>query len=310
MVIERQLRPATTKCYIELLHTYDGFLREASGGTAYADVIEENVGPDRIVRKHITGLRYEDIKVSFGPNMGDEFFKWLKEGFNGKLKKDLMRRTGALVRLDTDDHEIGRLAFENAILSELTIPGLNASGKEPVYFDLTMIPGSTTLKHGHPGGKVNPPLKGHDSYLASNFTIDIPTCTNSCKKVSKVDPIRIKQQIFRDRGADEQKDFAVELGALEYSHLGLTVAEAHADEFYKWFEDFVIKGNNDQDMERNGTLTFLGSDLKRVLFKLKLNNLGIFRIEPAKEDGPEPARRVKVQMYVENLEIEEFAKSR
>ena len=27
-------------------------------------------------------------------------------------------------------------------------------------------------------------------------------------------------------------------------------AESHADEFYEWHEDFVIKGNNDQDKEK------------------------------------------------------------
>ena len=37
-----------------------------TGGNATADVISEPPGPDHIVKKHLAGVKYEDIVMSFG----------------------------------------------------------------------------------------------------------------------------------------------------------------------------------------------------------------------------------------------------
>ena len=41
-------------------------LAAAKGGEAYGDVIEETVGPDLVVRKHIAGVRYAEIEIECG----------------------------------------------------------------------------------------------------------------------------------------------------------------------------------------------------------------------------------------------------
>jgi hypothetical protein len=83
----------------------------------------------------------------------------------------------------------------------------------------------------------------------------------------------------------------------------VTLSESHADEFFNWHEDFVIKGNCTQDKERGGQLQFLASDLKPI-FTLTFSNLGIFSMTPEKsEAASENIKRVKVEMYCEQIKF-------
>jgi hypothetical protein len=291
---------ATSNYWLEFAGALAGHMLNASGGTPFAEVIEERFGPDRIVRKHITNLHYNDIKVSFGPNTNKRLLEWIEGSVKGKLAKDQIRQNGALLRFDFNQKEVARLEFQNAIFTELTIPAVDASSKQHVLFELAMTPESTKRVPPKETKLPQQPSK-RDSYLAAHFKIDIPPFTEECSRVTKVDAITIKQKVARDRLAEE-REHAVEPGSLEYSHLAISLPESRADRFYKWFEDFVIKGNNGQDMEKNGKLEFLSQDLKKVLFTLNLNYMGIFKIEPVREDEPE-LRRVKVEMYVQELEL-------
>ena len=65
---------------------------------------------------------------------------------------------------------------------------------------------------------------------------------------------------------------------MEFPNLAVTLAESHAQTWQDWFDDFVVKGNNGQDNEKNGSLTFLAPDLKTTLATINFFNLGIFRL--------------------------------
>lgn len=80
--------------------------------------------------------------------------------------------------------------------------------------------------------------------------------------------------------------------------------DSNAQSFYDWREDFVIRSNNDQDHEKNGTLDFLSSNLKDVIFSLTLSHLGIFRLAPD-PFGPagDSIRHVRAELYCEQMEF-------
>jgi hypothetical protein len=146
--------------------------------------------------------------------------------------------------------------------------------------------------------------KARDSYVPNNFVLTIPTHEEACKHVVKVDPIMIDFKLARDLD-DEKPDFAIQGAQVECSNLCITVAESHADSFRKWFDDFVINGNNGDDQEKNGTLELLTQDRKRKLITVNLGHMGIFRMAPVKpEPGMEEAtRRVKIEMYVQAIAV-------
>jgi hypothetical protein len=288
---------AEMPAFLEFAGANVGHLQDATGGTCYGELVTDPSGPDRFSRKHLGGIKFDDIDISFGPNMDKRFFQWIEKSVKGQYE----RQNGALINADFSHKEISRLTFQHALLRELTIPALDASSKEPLYFDLKMTPAETKRDIKNSGKTLPQLTPAKARMVGANFKLDIPTL--DCTRVTKVDAITFKQKVARDL-VGEQRDFHIEASRLEYSNLAITVAESHADSFYKWFEDFVIKGNNGQDMEKNGKLEFLSQDLKKVLFTVNLNHLGIFKIEPAKVPvGGEAMRRAKVEMYLENIEV-------
>ena len=67
----------------------------------------------------------------------------------------------------------------------------------------------------------------------------------------------------------------------------------------------VIKGNNGDDKEKGGTLEYLTPNLQEVLFTLTFQHLGIFKLTPEKvESGSENIRRLKAEMYCEDIQFD------
>ena len=88
------------------------------------------------------------------------------------------------------------------------------------------------------------------------------------------------------------------------AYLVITLPESHSKEFFDWHKSFVIDGQNGDNLEKGGTLEYLSSDLKTVLFTINFEHLGIFKISPdSVESGSENIRRVKVEMYCENMKF-------
>jgi hypothetical protein len=102
----------------------------------------------------------------------------------------------------------------------------------------------------------------------------------------------------------EGRDYIPASAKIEFPNLVFTLAESKAQTWMDWLVDFVIKGNNGQDKEKNGTLIFLAPDHKRELARVEFLNLGIFSFTPDKlEAGGEMLRRAKVELYVEEIKF-------
>ena len=88
---------------------------------------------------------------------------------------------------------------------------------------------------------------------------------------------------------------------LVFPDLHLHLDAEKADSFRDWFDDFVIAGNNDDDKERDGSLTYMET-LGASLAILRLFHVGIYRItdEAALPSGPP---RVRIDLYVERMEF-------
>ena len=118
----------------------------------------------------------------------------------------------------------------------------------------------------------------------------------------RTDQMLVVKQKVVEHAVGELRDYEKEPASLEFGNLVVTLAESHADSWYQWFDDFVVKGNCGQDKEKSGSLAYLTPDLKTELFKVTFSNLGIFRLtEDHVEAGSEGIRRVKAELYVEKM---------
>jgi phage tail-like protein len=280
-----------------------GWIKEVEGGNATADVVTEKMGTDHLARKHLANVRYEEISFKCGTGMTKAIYEWIKTGFN-QTSNAMGRKNGAIIYADYDAVEIARLTFQHGMLSEYTMPALDAGSKDAALMTIKIQP-EITRKTMAPGSKLV--FQGDSAkqkmWLPSNFRLRIDGCEQACMRVNKIDALTVKQKVVED-AVGERRDYERVAVAVEVPNLVVTLSEADADPFYKWHEDFVIKGLCGQDKEKGGTLEYLAPDTSTVLFTLNFRHLGIFKISTDKgEAGNEGIRRVKVEMYCEDIEF-------
>jgi phage tail-like protein len=287
---------------IELGGILAGWVQSVEGGHATSDVVNEKVGPDHIIHKHIAGVKYEDITVTCGTGMTKDFYNWIKASFD----HNYLRKDGAIITANYNYKEYSRMTFYHALITEIGFPALDAASKDAAKMTIKIAPEYTRITQPG-GGKTLGAVKAQvqKKWLPANFRLKVTGL--DCTRVNKIDAIVVKQKII-DNAVGELRDYEREPAHLEIPNLVVTLAESHADDWYKWHEDFVIKGNNGDDMEKGGTLEFLTPDLKEALFTITLKHMGIFKLAPEKvEAGTEAIRRVKAELYVEDMAFEYHA---
>jgi phage tail-like protein len=281
-----------------------GWVFSAEGGYASAEVVNEKVGSDHITHKHVGGVKYDDISVSCGTGMSKGFYDWIKASFD----HNYVRKNGAVITANYNYQELSRLTFFNSLITEIGFPALDASSKDPAKMTIKWSPEYTrTTQTSGPsitGGKYSMDQAKQKKWLTSNFRLRIDGLDEGCAKVNKIDAITVKQKVIDDP-VGELRDYAKEPAHLEVPNLVVTLPEAFAQTFYAWHEDFVIKGNNGDDKEKGGTLEYLAPNLQEVLFSITFSHLGIFKLTPEKvEGGSEQIRRVKAEMYCEDMKFD------
>jgi len=275
-----------------------GYLKSVDGGAISADVINEAVGPDYFVRKHVGRPKYEEFTVQMGFGMNKVIYEWIRQSWMMKPQ----RFNGSIVSVDLKLEPKSERQFTNALITETTIPAMDGSSKEPAYLTIKFAPETIrTLKSGDkPAGDYG--KSEQKMFLPSNFKLEIDGL--DCSRVNRVESFTVKQKAVTD-DIGEARDARKEPGKLEFPNLKITVAEVAAQPFLDWHESFVIKGNNDEKSEKNGSLTLLSPNRQDVLARIKFFNLGIFRVQPQKtEANADQIARVQVEMYVERMEFE------
>jgi hypothetical protein len=280
-----------------------GWIQSAEGGQATADVVVEKLSVDHIAKKHLAGVKYEDISVNFGTGMSKAFYEWIKASFDLKH----VRKNGAIIRCNYDYKEQGRMTWFNGLISEVGFPALDAASKEAAKMSLKISPEytRTSIQEGAAvaASKYSIGKGEQKKWLPANFRLKIDGLDKACTRINKIEALVLKQKVV-ENPCGELRDYEKEPANLEVPNLVITCAESHADQLYKWHEDFVIKGNNGEGAEKGGSLEYLTPDLKTTLFTLTFHNLGIFKLTPEKAEAhSENIARVKAEMYCEKIEF-------
>jgi phage tail-like protein len=286
---------------IELDGIMAGWVASVEGGHATSDVVVEKIGVDHLAKKHLAGVKYEEISLSCGTGMSKGFYDWIKASFDHKYQ----RKNGAIITANYDYQEISRITFMNALPTEIGFPALDASSKDAAKMTIKLKPETTRYATGGTGGPTASTYKIDASvqkkWLPANFRLKIDG--TDCTRVNKIEAIVVKQKTV-ENPVGELRDYEQEPASVEIPNLVITLAESHSKEFADWHKSFVIDGANGEDKEKGGTLEYLAPDLKTVLFTLTFDHLGIFKLTPEKvEAGSEQIRRVKAEMYCEDIKF-------
>lgn len=284
----------TGRFMVELDGTPAGFVESVEGGDIFSDVVVEKVGADGIAHKHLAGVRFDDLALVAGANMSTSFLEWIASALDRKHT----RKDGAISFQDYTGSEKERLAWQNGLVSEIGFPAVDASSKDSAHLTVTVRPELTQHKKGSGlKSQVKTETK-QGKWLASNFRLTIDGV--DCTRVRRVDGLTVVQTAPPD--AIGETHVEVESSTLQIPDVVVTVAESHAGDFLSWHDDFVVKGNNGEDQEKEGKLEFLSANRQDVLFTLSLHGLGIFRTARVKETaGAAAVATVEAHMYCESM---------
>jgi hypothetical protein len=227
--------------------------------------------------------------------------KAIYDWISASWKMNYQRKNGAIVACDYKLDAKSQREFFNALITETGIPACDGSSKEPAYLTIKFAPELT--RHTKISGKAAGELGKSEQklWLPQNFKLTIDGL--DCSKVAKIDAFTVKQVAVADDIGDA-RDYLQEPGKLIFPNLKITMSEVTAQSWYDWHEDFVVKGNNSEDKEKNGVLTFLSPNRQTALAEVKFFNLGIFKISTDKaEANADQIKRVYAELYCEKMEF-------
>ena len=134
-------------------------LRTISGLDLQADIASGLPGPGLAPRKHVADVSWTSGRASVGMGMGQAMYAWMKDAF----AQGASRADGTLATADVNFRQRSLVTFEDALLTAVTVPRLDAASKESGAFDIEFAPArvrwakgdGSDIRHTH-GSKQQP----------------------------------------------------------------------------------------------------------------------------------------------------------
>ena len=285
---------ASGKFFVEIDGVNVGAVRGVEGCAAAGSVIDEQVGADKIVHKHVGNLGYEPCVLKVGAGLDSKVYKWIKD----MLARAQTRHTVVIHSVDYDLKIRASTQLLDALLTKVKFPTLDASVRDAASIELTIQAEQVKAIAGS-GQTISSSIASKQKqWTPSNFRFTL-SGVNDLNRVNKISSLEVTQEVTQD-SVGELRDYQKEPGKLQLGNLVVSLAESHSASMDAWFDDFLIKGNSDQTKEKTGTIEFLNPTLTEVLFTLSLKGVGIFRGgEVAFDAGTEGIKRKTYSLYIE-----------
>lgn len=283
---------------LELDGQFADFLATFSGSLGKSDVVATPVADTAFFDKRPGMPEAADFGVQVSGNPSAATLRWIA----GFLDGTATPRNAAIVGADARGAEFGRFPLTNAQLTRMTLPALDAAaGREPGQLGLRLTTDRPAVPSRGGGGRVGGGGRQDRGWSRGNFLLSITGLEVDCRFVTRIEEIAVWRRPVAEGPTGASRLGPGRLGPIEISNLAFHVPEARAAAFYRWFDDAVVRGNAG---ERSGTLDLLGANLRDVILRFRLANLGIVgcRVESAADGGR--GTNVRVEAYVERLTLD------
>jgi hypothetical protein len=274
-----------------------GWLKATEGGGISADVVAEGQSAGGAPKKHIGKPEFDDISLQVGWEAAKPLLDWVAASWRGGPQP----KNGKVSFTDFDYKERSAREFTNAVVSATTFPTLDVGSKDPIYLTVKLAPETIRLISGS-GAQVTSPSASHQkTWMPANFRLELPGLDVS--KVARIESFTIGQHVTED-AVGESRIPAKEAGGIEFPNLKIAISEATAQTWVDWSEDFIVKGNNGEEKEKNGAIVFLDPSLKNELGRVNLFNCGIAGLAPERQvANAETIRKLIAELYCERMEL-------
>jgi hypothetical protein len=290
-----QARGYTASRYlVEVNGKSAGYVGDASGGEPVVAVAETPAAGSGVIKKTLADVSYTPIVLNVSTGAAKELYDWIASVPTGKQKP----HDGALVMVDHTNREQARLKWTDGLITEIVFPALAAGSKDPVAIVVAIQPRVTNYITGSGAKHASFSTKtSQKRFQASNFRVSISGLPTFSTHVSDVAPISVRQEIDASGGTPQP-------GALHIGHVELTGGEPFAADVRSWMDDYVVKHQDPDKLERSLTIDLLGPNLADTLLTLSFKKVGIYALAAAREELASAAiARLRAGLYAEELKL-------
>lgn len=277
------------------------YLKAVDGGHIKSSVVDEPIGSLQHRIKHSSVAEIEPISIELGLAGADDVLEWIQKSWSQKFA----RHSGQITHADFDLRATLEHEFIDALITETSFPTLDGASKDTGYLKIKLQPENVFTKRIEPGEQrigANAGTKQKRwTTSAFRFTIDgIP----EFEHVNKLDSFTIKQGIKKlYTGLDRFPQ--IEPTKVEFPHLTGTIASYYCKALNDWHDKANRVGSTDPSVQKHGSLEFLAPNLKDVLFRIELYEVGLFSLSTAASAAnSSEIKRTKFELYVGRMDID------
>jgi hypothetical protein len=260
-----------------------GMLKSVSGTTALAPIPTAPTASVPTMKSSTVKGSSDVTALELGFGMSPAVYDWIGQALANQSKP----RKVAIIQYDATLNAVGQRAYDTAAISEVAFPACDATSSAP---------GSLTVKlQGAPAPeaalpKVAAATGKNAPWPVSQFKLDIDGL--DCTRVIKVEGLTFKQRIST-AGAP--------FGPVAVSSFKVTLPEATAQSWHKWFEDFMVNGKNTTADHKRGRLSFLAAN-GNELAALQLSEIGPKTLRALTSSG-QAAPKIEMELYFANATL-------
>ena len=260
------------------------------GGDPRATVVSGTATSDGSVPKQLGNVTYAPLVLQFPFPPSGLILKSIGE----LCSNEFTRKKIVLTDYDAMGRAIGATEFDEALISEVQFPALDATsgaaGSVTLVFDVEQ------------SRKITPAATAAMAAAratATNFRLAVAGLDGT--GVTRIEAITIRLRKSSTGEVGATRDYTATPAQLELPNLAVTLVQAKASTWRTWFTDFVINGNSSGSNERSGSIELLDSTMKSVL-TLSFQRMGIVRLSRT-ADAASGIAAEQAELYFEKLSI-------
>lgn len=293
---------ASTGGHFELAidgHTTTAFLKTVDGGYIRAGLMDEPIGPENHRIKHTSVVSIEPFALELGISGANDVLRWIQQSW----RKQWSRRNGEVRHADFDLKQTFTHEFFDALITETTFPTLDGGSKDAAYLKIKVHPEQVITKKQSGGSLQSNAGVKQKMWMCSGFRLNIDGIPN-IEYTNKIESFTIKQGVKAFYTGSERFP-QIEPTKIEFPSLTGTIALGYAEGILDWYDKAVVKGGADPKLQKSGSLEFLSTDRKDVLFRINLYEVGIHHAQiPQSVANADTIKRVKFELYVGHMDLD------
>jgi hypothetical protein len=274
-----------------------GYVKKCDIGKLTGNLATTKLGPTLIEKKQITGMKWEPMTFEVGLSHANAFSEWMQAAFKGEH----IRKNGQVTMYSHNGKAMRTVDFIDAHLTEISLPALDAKGKDSIHVTLKLQPEQLRFSEGGPAAK---PTVGTKQKLhnATNFRLTIPGI--NCKSISKLELPKFTLKLV-EHAVGEHIESTYEPASCEVSDLKTHHSAHEFAAIYKDAYAWLVQGARTEEAEKTISVELLGPDAKEPITTFEFRNCGYKELISANplEAKKEEIATTQVAWYLEQIHM-------